>query len=651
MTRLVSALALVLAVVVTTAPEAAAHATFLGSDPPPGSAFDEAPTVVRVTLSEEPALGLTAIDIFDDEGVAVEVGPVGVAADDPRTVEARIPELGSGVFTVVWETVSVVDGHRTAGRFVFGVGISPAQAAAALEAEVVADVQAPSVAELTGRWLLLGGLLTILGATVVSLGPMGRNRRLLVMAAVGTVGATTGLVTLVLVQAEAAGIGLVDHLGSETAAPTIVRGGALALAAGSLGAAAAARRSARPALVLTTIATVVAVVAHAEGGHAASGSGLGRLAALASQSVHTVAAGVWIGGLTALLVGWRRVDPATRSAAVRTFSRVAGWTLAVVVVSGVARAIDELERPAQLLDTGYGRTIAAKSALVLLLAAAGLVHRIRTVPGGGEPVGHERLFERLGRTEVVLGAGAISLAALLGATSPPVTAPPLGFDLSGHDAATTTRAHLETRWAIAGPNRFTLSLQDFDDGAPLDADEVTLRFDAVDDPRVPATVLELAEADAGVYVGDGNHLVFDGRWRVTATGTADSRRVVVPFEVVTQPPPLWHSVHDPKVGPVTHTVELSDHGLVNIVVEPEDASGRQRLTLRFFTWFLEPRRISEARAWVSADDGSTGDVDLRRIDATSFSAVLGDSVEPHELGFVARAEQDRRLVGRVPLED
>ncbi|WP_157245068.1 cytochrome c oxidase assembly protein [Nonomuraea typhae] len=104
------------------------------------------------------------------------------------------------------------------------------------------------------------------------------------------------------------------------------------------------------------------------------------------------------------------------------FSRVAGWCLAGVAVSGVAGAAARLTEAGQLVTSAYGWLVLAKAGALALLAGAGLVHRRRTLAAlrSGRP----GAFARLAAGEVVIMAAAMGLAVALSRTSPPLPAAP-----------------------------------------------------------------------------------------------------------------------------------------------------------------------------------------------------------------------------------
>ncbi|MEU8760021.1 cytochrome c oxidase assembly protein [Streptomyces sp. NPDC048659] len=170
-------------------------------------------------------------------------------------------------------------------------------------------------------------------------------------------------------------------------------------------------------------------------GHAAGSAG--HDAAVVSLAVHLAGAAVWVGGLLAVLplVARRHPDAAV---AVRRFSGVAGAALLAVGAGGVVGAAVRLPGWGELFSGAYGRLVLAKTALLLLLALAGLWHRRRTVAAlGAEGAGGARLFVRLAAGELLLMGVAMGLAVDLSRTPPPAVAPlgpaeeALGFAMPG----------------------------------------------------------------------------------------------------------------------------------------------------------------------------------------------------------------------------
>ena len=85
--------------------------------------------------------------------------------------------------------------------------------------------------------------------------------------------------------------------------------------------------------------------------------------------VHVGAASLWLGGLLALGLALRRGDD--RPETVRRFSKLALWSVLAIAVTGVLRAISELDAVSQLWTTGYGRVLIIKSVLLAALVTIG----------------------------------------------------------------------------------------------------------------------------------------------------------------------------------------------------------------------------------------------------------------------------------------
>ena len=119
------------------------------------------------------------------------------------------------------------------------------------------------------------------------------------------------------------------------------------------------------------------------------------------NALHEAAMGVWVGGLTALLLTWRR-----RAWVLQRFGRLALPAVVVLAVSGVLLAVGSLRGPADLFATAYGRVLMVKTVIfgiALGLALLGLRGRIA----------------RAWRVEMGALAALLGLAGLLIALPPP----------------------------------------------------------------------------------------------------------------------------------------------------------------------------------------------------------------------------------------
>jgi len=538
-----------------TGPAAAAHGSLQSSEPAGGSSLDRAPAAVTLRFSERPDPNLSTVRVLDSGGRVVAGGPARPVAGQP--LELRVPTAGlaAGGYTVSWRIVSAVDGHRTDG--VFGFGVGPAGASGRPVSQAVAGARtgpAPGPVAVAGRWAWYWGLTLLVGAAATGLlvfgGRLpGRPGPLLGLALAAAAG---GLAAMTMTAKTDAGVAVGDLLGSTTGRWLLWRAAMLAWAgAATWWLLLARRRPAPPAtrgpLLALGLAGGAGMLVHALAGHAAGPSSLRPLNLLA-QWAHLAAVGVWIGGLVWLLValGARGGAGSTREVVLR-FSKLAGASLAVVVVTGVARSADELGGWRRLADSGFGRALDLKLVLFAGLVALGAGNRYRLVPLFEAGRDDAPVAARLGRSvagELGLAAAVLAAAALLsqlapgvptGAARPGPAATPV-LEASGADWATTVRVTLTVTPGAAGPNRFTATVADFDTGTVLPADRVELTGTPLSRPDLGTARLELARAPDGRWLGQGRLLSLAGRWDLTTTIQRPTGGVTVPLALDVPPP-------------------------------------------------------------------------------------------------------------------
>jgi putative copper resistance protein D len=164
-------------------------------------------------------------------------------------------------------------------------------------------------------------------------------------------------------------------------------------------------------------------------GHAAAHKGPTGDVHRVVQAIHLLAGGAWLGGLLPLarvLATARRTGSAAAigwaGTIVNRFSRVGYWAVGLVLLSGIVNSVFLMGGFAAFPATPYGRVLAAKIALVLLMVALAAVNRFRIAPrfaagGDGGPVGS--LWRNV-MAELALGLAVLALAALLGTLIPAI---------------------------------------------------------------------------------------------------------------------------------------------------------------------------------------------------------------------------------------
>jgi copper transport protein len=530
--RAMAATAFATVLLLVLAGPASAHADLVRSDPANGATLGTAPTDLHLTFSETPDASLSAVDLLDAGGAKQPVGAPSPDGTDSLIVPID-GTLADGVYTVAWRVVSSDDGHVTSGAFTFGVGTTPTEPAAG----PTTTASGPSPLGVASKALLYAGAMLLLAIAAVGIGvfhdaPRARRWLGVVAGALAAVGALGFLVA----QQRAIGVSMTTYLDS-TAGRDPVWTAIIALAA--LAFALAAWRSSRgwPAVAAGVLAAgVLALRAH--GGHAAA-SATPVLAELL-QWLHMLAAACWAGGLLllVLVVAEHRADPPLDAA--RRYSAMAVASIAVVVGSGLVRAVAELgglNSVTAAWDTSYGRALVIKVALVIGIVTLGAWNRLR---GVDRLASDARPLRRVAATELVAIAGVLVLTATLTSLAPPVgaaTAPTAGASdavvLTGSDFATTVTVSLTVTPGQPGANLYRATVWTYATQTPSPAESVTLRLRSVTRPTLPGTTVRL-RPDADAWVAQALDPAVAGTFDATVEVRAGASVAAVPLVLITR---------------------------------------------------------------------------------------------------------------------
>jgi copper transport protein len=599
---------------------------------------------MRLTFSERPEASLSDIRVLDSEGATFQSGSPAVAGGDQLSLVVPVRPLDRGTYTVSWRAVSAVDGHATSGTYRFGVGVTPGGSATI----TTTSTPASSWLEAIARWVFLIGVVALLGASVAGAARFGGSGGNDVKLAAGGWGASLlGLGLLAEAERRTASSSFAALFDTSVGRALIWRAIALVTAGAALLVAWRMPRIRRGALLGAALATLAAIAFHVGAGHAAAGSWPSTLT-ISAQVAHFAAAGVWFGGLAALLLGIRGGPSQAKSAAVRRFAVLAAAALVVVVATGTVRAIDELSSVGQLFSSGYGRAVLAKIALIALIARLAARNR-RHVQASAEGL---RPLRRGSMLELVLAAVALGAAALLGTLAPPAPAEPVapaGLTSSGTDSGATVQAELTTATAKPGPNRFILRIEDSDSQDAVEARKVSLRFSPLDDPGIAPTSLALRPAADGSYVGSGSNLNFDGRWAVRALIAWGNEVVEVPLQLDLPGPKYFVSVERIPGQPPKYTMQIGSIGYIRIEPDPE-RPGPSRVLVTCFTAFEGVSRVDDLVLTAAAADGPTRQEPVRRLGMGQFVAAVDLAAGPNTIAVVAHTRDGTRLRGEFNLQ-
>jgi copper transport protein len=476
---LVGTLAVMFALLFAT--PAAAHAELVNITPANGMQLTRPPTEVKMTFTESVHLVDGGIRLVDGGGVTVPTSdPTAVG----RTVTWPMPAgLPKGAYIVTWRVVST-DGHPVSGASSFGVGTAAAAVPGTAtdpgsSGRVAIGSSAPwpvVIVRLCSyvAFALVAGVV----AFVLWCAPdTSKNPALQTLARGGLVGGAVTAVAAILVQGPyAAGAPMSRALDTRLIQETLATpfGSAmmwrLALY-GVLGVLAW-----RLPRILTELGTwlVPAAVAGtavtiATAGHAAAGG----LLDLGVDTIHVLTAGLWVGGIFALVALGRSVEPR----ALHRFSTLAVASVLTLIVTGTLNSLRRLNAVEELWLTSYGLTLVAKLILVASTLAVAVVTRRR--------LQQKQVPLRSVRFEAALTVAILAVTALLTVTAPPprATVPTshIGHDAGeeGSDAVQMSlgdqgNAALVVVPATTAGSHLHLVLTDTK-GQPLSASRVTLK--------------------------------------------------------------------------------------------------------------------------------------------------------------------------------
>lgn len=379
----------VAAVLAVGAAPASAHSFLATTRPAQGERLAAPPREVALQLSEPVEFDSAEVTVTGPQGQPVETGRLELASDG-SVVRVPMVSPDDGVYRVSWHVVSAIDGHESAGEFAFGIGD---QAVLDGPASTSTAGQRSSLLVTATTWLLLAGWAVAFGATALARGPA-----------------------------------VVTFPGHPR---NWVRGGTLMALAGL--AVRAASASSQRSLMVTLVAGLVVAVALALANVRRVGPGLAALAAFAVvwparghpavtpwgwalDSMHLVAAGLWVGGLSVVLVALvsarRRGQPGDVVSLARTYAGMAAGAVLALLATGVALAWTLVPSVDALVSDSYGQLLMVKTALFVGAGAAAVLARRRLARPDTDGV------RRAIRLEHAILAFALAVAAVLVDTPP-----------------------------------------------------------------------------------------------------------------------------------------------------------------------------------------------------------------------------------------
>ena len=143
---------------------AEAHALLVRSDPPQNGQQKVSPSIVTAYFSEALDTNLSSLQVLDGSGKRVDDGNTTFGPESVRMQIGIKGALSPGYYTVVWETLSAVDGHLFKGFYPFTMlnadGTQPAGQAFQGVSAGGTTAQPDNVSV---RWARLLGIAALLG--------------------------------------------------------------------------------------------------------------------------------------------------------------------------------------------------------------------------------------------------------------------------------------------------------------------------------------------------------------------------------------------------------------------------------------------------------------------------------------------------------
>jgi copper transport protein len=573
----------------------------------------------------------------------------------------RVQNMTKGVYTVTWRTVSKVDGHLATGSYNFGVGVVPK--AGTTGASVSSP--SPSLQAVAGRWLFDGGLLVLIGAAFMAAlasalasadgdhddGRDRARRRLLLLAGGAWIAAIVG--TLVITNAARSGAGLswsgvfhhsLGHQFDERALPLLLA----LLALVGLWFTARSRRAERVSIGVLVVALALTIAGEVETAHAAA-TVLHRWFALLVLALHVSAAGIWIGGLAAVLVMVGVLGEGPRTTLASRYSLTIGAMLVLVALTGSQRAYAEVGSWGAFIHTTFGRWVLVKIILFCVLGALGAYNRYRSLPALRES---PRRLVRTGAIELVVAVVVIVATGYLQNLAPSASASaaaaPKPLVVNGNDAGTTVRVQLSVSPGYPGFNDFKAKIVDYDTHKTVPTSGVSITFTLPARPDIAQSRLNLKHATDGTWDGNGANLSLPGTWSLAMLVQEPSTSVEVPLTVKTRATPQTITKSVVTGQPTIYTIHVVGGRSIQVYTDTTRA-GLYEVHVTFFD--ASGNEVSIAKADVRARrNGTTRTVNLTARKLDQLGHYVADNVTnggTYEIDTDATAKDGSVISGHI----
>jgi putative copper resistance protein D len=186
-------------------------------------------------------------------------------------------------------------------------------------------------------------------------------------------------------------------------------------------------------------------------GHALSDAGADRYAHLASDAVHLLAAGAWVGALPGLASLLERAGDVARPerfalavSATQRFSALGMASVSALVMTGLINAWYLVGNVAALVGTGYGRLLLWKLSIFAMMVTLAAINRLRLTPRLATAMTivtpSRSALDRLRRNTLLELAGGVAVVGIVAALG--VATPAMHMLDREHSHPMTSEAHV-----------------------------------------------------------------------------------------------------------------------------------------------------------------------------------------------------------------
>jgi copper transport protein len=357
--------------------ESFAHATLEQTSPGFSERLPSPPPTLTLRFDQYVKPLPRSLQLYSERGGI----PLARVRGNGRTLQASLPHLRRGGYTVRWHAMSG-DGHVVSGVFTFGVR---ARAPAPTDAF---GASGPTRTEDVVRWLYFLSLALLVGGLgfrlLVARRPL--PTRFFAITGIGAFATlNVGIAAFLLRAEDALQLPFGRLLYGDLSPIAQTRFGA-AFIAMTLGYALVAALlvvawlSDRDVFLWPAFIVGLGFVSGLSlSGHSAADAGSSWKSEIADWA-HISAACLWIGGLVQLVVVVWPLLPDARRASFLAFSRLATVCVGVLLLAGVYLSILRLPQLTDLWSTSYGQVLLVKISLVALALAWGGLHKLVAVP-------------------------------------------------------------------------------------------------------------------------------------------------------------------------------------------------------------------------------------------------------------------------------